>query len=210
MYGKYINEIKTVDYIGIKKYDFTDIDLLISSIPIKHDMSVSKIEVNYFLNDNDKKSIEAFLDDQEVFHMSNYIEKDMILKNINANTKEEAITFMVQNTLNDDSIYQEIIENDRVGNYELENMISILSYHNNTYQTKIIIGILPKPILWNKKKVQLIIISLIGEHINSKILDLYKELSYLAQNPIYIKRIIRKQSYEEILKVFEEIELSNL
>ena len=32
MYGKYINEIKTVDYVGCKKYDFTDIDLLISSV----------------------------------------------------------------------------------------------------------------------------------------------------------------------------------
>lgn len=117
MYGKYINEIKTVDYVGIKNYDLTDIDLLISSIPIKHDMSVSKIEVNYFLNDNDKKNIETFLDDQEVFHMSNYIEKDMILKNINANTKEEAIAFMVQNTFNDDRISREIIENDHVGNY---------------------------------------------------------------------------------------------
>lgn len=210
MYGKYINEIKTVDYVGIKNYDLTDIDLLISSIPIKHDMSVSKIEVNYFFNDNDKKNIETFLDDQEVFHMSNYIEKDMILKNINANTKEEAIAFMVQNTFNDDRISREIIENDHVGNYELENMISILSYHSHIYQTKIIIGILSKPILWDRKKIQIIIISLIGENISSKILDLYKELSYLAQNPIYIKRIIKKQSYEETLKVFEEIELKNM
>lgn len=210
MYGKYINEIKTVDYVGIKNYDLTDIDLLISSIPIKHDMPVSKIEVNYFLNDNDKKNIEAFLDDQEVFHMSNYIEKSMILKNINANTKEEAIAYMIQNTLNDDRISREIIENDCVGNYELENMISILSYHSHTYQTKIIIGILAKPILWDRKKIQIIIISLIGENMSSKILDLYKELSYLAQNPIYIKRIIKKQSYEEILKVFEEIELKNM
>lgn len=208
MYGKYINELKTVDYVGIKKYDFTGIDLLISSIPIKHDMPVSTIEVNYFLNDNDKKRIETFLDDQEVFHMSNYIEKNMILKNIHANTKEETITFMIKNSFNDENMTYEIIENDQVGNYELDNMIAILSCHSYKHQTKIVIGFLPKPILWNKKKVQLVIIVLIGEHISSKILDLYKELSYLAQNPIYLKRIIKKQSYEETLKVFEEIELT--
>ena len=140
--------------------------------------------------------------------MSNYIERDMILKNINAKTKEEVITFMIKNTLNDANISREIIESDYIGNYELENMTAILSCYNSKYSTKVIVGILSKPILWNKKKIQLIIIPLIGEKINSKILDLYKELSYLAQSPIYLKRIMKKQSYEEIRKVFEEIELT--
>ena len=36
--------------------------------------------------------------------------------------------------------------------------------------------------------------------------DLFKELSYLAQNSVYIKRIIKKQSEEEIIKLFNEIE----
>lgn len=35
MYGKFINEIQTVDYIGIKSYDFEDVDFLITSTPIK-------------------------------------------------------------------------------------------------------------------------------------------------------------------------------
>lgn len=87
-------------------------------------------------------------------------------------------------------------------------MVAILSYYNPKYPTKVIIGILSKPILWNKKKVQLIIISLIGDNISSKILDLYKELSYLAQSPTHLKRILKKQNYNEILHVFEEIELT--
>lgn len=87
-------------------------------------------------------------------------------------------------------------------------MTAILSYYHPKYPTKVIIGILSKPILWNKKKVQLVIIVLIGNQINSQILDLYKELSYLAQNPIYLKRIIKKQNYNDILHIFEEIELA--
>ena len=37
---------------------FKDIDLLISSIPIKYNITIPKIEVNYFLNDRNKKQIE--------------------------------------------------------------------------------------------------------------------------------------------------------
>lgn len=205
-YWKYVNEIKTVDYIGLKKYDFTGIDLLISSIPIKYHIPIPMIEVNYFLNESDKKRILSFLDNQEDFHMERFIENHWILNDIDVSTKEEAIEFIIKNSINDDNIINDIIENDQFSNYELENKIAILSNHSHIQNTKIIIGILSKPILWNKKKVQLIIIPLIGNKINFNIFELFKELSYLAQNSIYIKRIIKNQTFEEVINVFNEIE----
>lgn len=86
-------------------------------------------------------------------------------------------------------------------------MTAILSCYTNQHPTQVIISVLPKPILWNMRKVQVIIIPIIGEPINSKIIDLYNELSYLAQNPLYLKRIIKKHTKEEIFKVFKEIEI---
>ena len=104
--------------------------------------------------------------------MRDYIDKRMVLTSINADTKEEAISFIINSTNYDKNIIQEIIENDKVANHELDNMISILSLNgisaNN--QTEVIIGILSKPILWNEKRVQLIIVPLIGEPINSNML----------------------------------------
>ena len=145
---------------------------------------------------------------QEVFKIRDYIDKRMVLTSINADTKEEAISFIINSTNYDKNIIQEIIENDKVANHELDNMISILSLNgisaNN--QTEVIIGILSKPILWNEKRVQLIIVPLIGEPINSKILNLYHELADMIKNPLYVKRIIRKKTYEEIIAIFEEIE----
>lgn len=206
MYWNYINEIKTVDYIGLKNYDFTGIDLLISSIPIKYSLPIPMIEVNYFLSDHDKKRIFTYLDNQEVFHMENFVENHLILKHIDVNTKEEAIEFIIKNTINDNNLIKYMIESDEFSNYELENKIAILASNSSNQNTKVIIGILTKPILWNKKKVQLIIMPLIGNEKNYNIFDLFKELSYLAQNSVYIKRIIKKQSEEEIIKIFNEIE----
>ena len=122
------------------------------------------------------------------------------------NTKEEAIEFIIKNTINDNNLIKYMIESDEFSNYELENKIAILASNSSNQNTKVIIGILTKPILWNKKKVQLIIMPLIGNEKNYNIFDLFKELSYLAQNSVYIKRIIKKQSEEEIIKIFNEIE----
>ena len=116
-------------------------------------------------------------------------------------------SYIIKNTLGNESISKKLIEEDCIGNYELENMLAILSCCVDEPKTKIIIGILSKPILWNKKKVQLVIIPLIGKNIGIKILDLYKELSYFADNSNYIKRIIKKQNQEEIIKIFNDIEL---
>lgn len=207
MYGKFINEIQTVDYIGIKSYDFEDVDFLITSTPIKNKLPIPVIEVNYFLNNNDKKRILSFLDDQDSFHMQEVIKRNLIIKNINEETKEGVLSYIIKNTLGNESISKKLIEEDCIGNYELENMLAILSCCVDEPKTKIIIGILSKPILWNKKKVQLVIIPLIGKNIGIKILDLYKELSYFADNSNYIKRIIKKQNQEEIIKIFNDIEL---
>lgn len=203
--GKYINEIKVIDYIGLKKYDFENIDLVVSSIPIKYELPVPKIEVNYFLSDLDKRRLETSLNEQEKFGMEHYISH--VLMHMDGKTKEEVITHIIKQTFDDEEITTSIIENDQIGNYELENMTAILSCYTNQHSTQVIISVLPKPILWNMRKVQVIIIPIIGEPINSKIIDLYNELSYLVQNPLYLKRIIKKHTQEEIFKVFKEIEI---
>lgn len=209
LYNKYINEIKMVDYIGIKKYDFSHVDLLITSAPIKEELPISIIEVNYYLTEQDKKKIKNYLDDQEIFHMSLHLEENLILRNINISKKEDVIAYMIQHTIKQEDLIEKMIENDYIGNYELENMVAVLSCQANIPESKVIMTILEKPILWNKRKVQLIIMPIIGAHMNLQVLDLFKELSLLVQNALYIKKIIKKQNYKDILDIFADIESKN-
>lgn len=209
LYNKYINEIKMVDYIGIKKYDFSHVDLLITSAPIKEELPISIIEVNYYLTEQDKKKIKNYLDDQEIFHMSLHLEENLILRNINISKKEDVIAYMIQHTIKQEDLIEKMIENDYIGNYELENMVTVLSCQANIPESKVIMAILEKPILWNKRKVQLIIMPIIGAHMNLQVLDLFKELSLLVQNALYIKKIIKKQNYKDILDIFADIESKN-
>lgn len=209
LYNKYINEIKMVDYIGIKKYDFSHVDLLITSAPIKEELPISIIEVNYYLTEQDKKKMKNYLDDQEIFHMSLHLEENLILRNINISKKEDVIAYMIQHTIKQEDLIEKMIENDYIGNYELENMVAVLSCQANIPESKVIMAILEKPILWNKRKVQLIIMPIIGAHMNLQVLDLFKELSLLVQNALYIKKIIKQQNYKDILDIFADIESKN-
>ena len=111
-------------------------------------------------------------------------------RNINISKKEDVIAYMIQHTIKQEDLIEKMIENDYIGNYELENMVAVLSCQANIPESKVIMAILEKPILWNKRKVQLIIMPIIGAHMNLQVLDLFKELSLLVQNALYIKKII--------------------
>ena len=51
------------------------------------------------------------------------------------------LSYIIKNTLGNESISKKLIEEDCIGNYELENMLAILSCCVDEPKTKIIIGI---------------------------------------------------------------------
>ena len=79
--------------------------------------------------------------------MESYIENNLILNNIEVNTKEEAIEFIIKNTINNNELMNDISQrSDQISNYELENKIAILASNSSNQNPKVIIGRLTKPI----------------------------------------------------------------
>ncbi len=208
IYGKYINEIKTTDYIGLNNYNFSDINLLISSMPLKNKYPVNTVEVNYFLKEHDIKQIEKYILNQKAFNIKNYLHKNLCIYS-KAKNKEDVISYIIRNAIDDNGLSQIIINSDEVVSNELDNLVVMLSLNCvSQSKTRVIICVLSKPILWCEKRIQLVILPIIGEPIDSSTLKLFKELTCLIQDPIFVKRVIRHKSFEEILKIFDEIEVS--
>jgi transcriptional antiterminator len=206
LFGKYISSIQTTDYIELRKYDLAGIDLLISSIPLKRSYPIPMIEVHYFVNEDDKKNVEMRLNDRMPFHMMKYMQKEMFFTDISAKTKEEAVSYLAHQISDQKDVYQELIESDCAGSAELDHMVGLLSIKVKTGKTRLLVGILNKPIVWNERRVQIILLPVIGEMQYTEMQNFYEELSALVLNPEYIKRIIRTKNFEEISSIFEAIE----
>ena len=57
-FGKYLNQIYTSDALGIKNVDFTDIDYVITTVPIAYSVPVPILEIKSFVEDRDVKTFE--------------------------------------------------------------------------------------------------------------------------------------------------------
>lgn len=206
MYGKYINRIEITDYIELRKYDLSEIELIISSIPLKQKYSVPKIEVNYYLNEDDKDRIGMLLNDQKPFHMSSFLNKKMFMGNICGNTREEIMDHLMSYLHQTDQMYQTLSNQEIIANTELSHMTAIQSVKTDNMKSELFVGIFEKPILWSKKRVQMIIVPIIGESSSEGIQKMYEEISKFVLKPEYIKRVCKSRSFDDLKAIFEDIE----
>ena len=65
---------------------------------------------------------------------------------------------------------------------------------------------LKKPILWDKKKVQFVYLMSMEVDQDRNLKKFYKITSKLLVNKTYIKEIIQKKNYDDMMKLFAAIE----
>lgn len=210
-FGKYLNQIYTSDALGIKNIDFTDIDYVITTVPIAYSVPVPILEIKSFVEDRDVKTIKRFLSQGHSRTMEKYFRKDLFLTNVGFETKEEVLQYMVKKIESvydiPSDFYDAILHRERQAGTEFGNLVAIPHpYKAMTKETFVCICILNKPIIWDKKKVQLIYLMSMEDNSNRNLMTFYKITSKLLVNPKYVNELIQNKRFEVLLSLFGEIE----
>lgn len=210
-FGKYLNQIYTSDALGIKNVDFTDIDYVITTVPIAYSVPVPILEIKSFVEDRDVKTIKRFLSQGHSRTMEKYFRKDLFLTNVGFETKEEVLQYMVKKIESvydiPSDFYDAIFHRERQAGTEFGNLVAIPHpYKAMTKETFVCICILNKPIIWDKKKVQLIYLMSMEDNSNRNLMTFYKITSKLLVNPKYVNELIQNKRFEVLLSLFGEIE----
>ena len=211
-FGKYLNNIYTSDALGIKNIDFKDIDYIITTVPIAYPVPVPILEIKSFVEDHDVKTIQRFLSQNHSPTMEKYFSKKLFLTNVEFDTKEEVLKYMVKSIREvypdlPHDFYDAILHRERQAVTEFGNLVAIPHpYKAMTKDTFVCICILNKPIMWDKKKVQLIYLMSMEDNSNRNLMTFYKITSKLLVNPQYVNELIQRKSFEVLLNLFGEIE----
>ena len=210
-FDKYLNQIYTSDALGIKNVDFTDIDYVITTVPIAYSVPVPILEIKSFVEDRDVKTIKRFLSQGHSRTMEKYFRKDLFLTNVGFETKEEVLQYMVKKIESvydiPSDFYDAIFHRERQAGTEFGNLVAIPHpYKAMTKETFVCICILNKPIIWDKKKVQLIYLMSMEDNSNRNLMTFYKITSKLLVNPKYVNELIQNKRFEVLLSLFGEIE----
>ena len=211
-FDKYLNKVITTDILNLKNINFKNIDYVITTVPINFTIPVPILETTYFLEDLELETIREFFKKNSNKSLLDFFDPKLYITNVDFSSKEEVIKYMVKQikqvkTGIPDDFYEAIMKREKLSPTEFGNMVALPHpYKVLTENTFISLVILNKPIVWNKKKVQLIYLMSITNKEDRDLQYIYKVTSKLFTNKKYIKDLIQNKDYNIFCSIIKEIE----
>lgn len=207
-----INTIQSTDTTNLLMLNLDEYDLIISTVPLNIETKIKVIYIQYFMKKKDLNIIsEAFqeLDKKEDGIFDCFNEK-AFFTNIEAENKEEAL-FKILNQLKKsfeipDNLYEQIMQRENVYSTEYGKNCAlphpiIPCFSRNL----IVVTVLKKPIIWNKKKVKYIFLLLFKK--NDEDSDTFNDiLTILIQNDNILSKLDNNLNFKTFISFIKDID----
>ena len=172
-----VSELYSLDKVEIDTFDF-----VLTTVPIKKDLGIPILEVNYFLSSTDVRGISNLLssENSNFDFIDKYFSNELFFADLQANTSEEAITLMCEEiskikTVPNDFL-SSVLEREAYSATEFGNQIALPHpMRAITDETFVAIGVLEKPILWKNNYVRFVMLISVSKDSNES-LNLFNEV----------------------------------
>lgn len=208
----YLNEVLVTQAYKLPEIDQKRYDLILSTIPLPFKVDIPVIQVQYFLDDQDVLAVENVLinQNQDADFIQRCFREELFFPHLQAKTREEAITLMCQkiNKVHQlpSDFYSLVMEREAVSSTEFGNRIAIPHPIRLIMdETFVAVGILDKPIKWEKHHVKFIFMLCISKQ-SEEALSVFNEvLSSLVLNKESIQELDRHPHFQTIQKAIEAL-----
>ncbi|WP_208586095.1 BglG family transcription antiterminator [Gracilibacillus suaedae] len=207
-YGQQISVVETISFAEFNQALLEQVDIVVSTVPM--DIVSNKIiTVSPILSNKELASIKRkVIEENEEIDKINYrniFKKELFIKNIDLASKEDVLHFitnlMVKDQYIDEYTKNSIYERERMASTELSNLLAIPHpLDNNMMETTIAVCILKKPIVWDREKVQVVIVLSVPKD-KQKIWEIiFKQLYYFLIEEFGITKLISQYKYEDFIR----------
>lgn len=210
-----INVVKICASYELNQRIIDESDFILTTIPINHFNSDKIKEINLFLTNEDISNIQSMIDgkNQNMEAFEHIFEEDLFFKNINLNSKEEIIEYisekMIQKGYINNEIKESIYEREKMATTELGNFVAMPHpLLNNMSETKVSILILDKAIIWNKEKVQVILLISVPKNEHELWETVFKTLYYYLIENNGVQKLMKGITYNQF--IFELKNMANI
>ncbi len=210
-FGEYIEELITCSVYDLENIDFKNIDFILTTVPINIKVPIPIQEVEYFLEENNIRNIRKIFNTGGNESILRYYDKNLFLSDIDAETKEEVLEYMVRHIKKHRKIPKNFLESvkrrEKLGITEFGNRIAMPHPDRTlTDETFVCVGILEKPIIWDKKEVQVIFLVSVSKNKDKKLKYFYKVTAKFLLDKKSIEKLVKKRKFEDLVSMLENIE----
>ncbi|AIQ31563.1 hypothetical protein P40081_28010 [Paenibacillus sp. FSL P4-0081] len=200
-----IEVTETMGYYKLDKADFSNIDFVISTVPIELDIPVPVVIVNPLLGIEELKKIENAICGAPKSDLE-FLRKDLVFLSREFDSREDVIRFLcnqlIEKGIAKGNLYDFVLQREKFTSTAYGNLIAIPHpLIPQTEQTVWAVCTLRKPVLWEGKPVQCVIMLCIAEDGSTSDLSaMYNVLVKFTDDSSYVQQIINYGSYDEFYK----------
>lgn len=215
-FKNHINEVKVAKLYELLDIDQSKYDYIISTVPITFKTQIPVINVQYFLTDEDVNLVNNIFTEteNEYSFINDYFKDELFFTDIVGSTREEVLKNMC-NAIHKvmeipPNFYKLVMEREQMASTEFGNNVALPHpIKPITDSTFVAIGMLKKPIKWDKQQVKFVFLisvkkdskeslSLFNESIATLVFN-KKAMLKLEKQPtlITLKEIIKEMAFQE-------------
>ena len=207
-----ISNIKIVGTYPVRYLDIAlkaDIDFIVSTVKLdKKDFKVPVLYIENVFSDEIVNELHQVFQEKEerkkIFEVT--FNKEAFFR-IKAETAEEAIKSIGQGMKDkgfiDEDIIAMVLEREKMSSTDIGNLVAIPhTISEGSYKSIIGVGVLEKPIIWNKEEVQLIFMVCFNKK-ESYNFPLFKYLYHFIEDPGEVRRVIKIFSFDKLMEILD-------
>lgn len=209
-FGSYVDRIETCDVSNVGKVDFTDIDYVFTTVPIRDKVPVPVQEVKYFLESADIQNMKNTLRDiGEDIPLMTYFGAELFFPHLSFKNRHDTSKFLCRQVMDIKGLPEQfwplVVKREEAAPTAFGNLVAMphpwKAIGNETF---VCVGILDQPIQWGGQTVQVVFLVSISNQKNKNLRAFYQGMTQLLADPDSIRQLIRAQTYDKLLELLEQ------
>lgn len=200
-FGSKLEIIGTTEYYRLKDIHFHNIDLVISTIPIKERLPIPVIEVDVLLGKADFEKISNAIKGENLPSLD-YTREELVFLQERFETKEEVLQFLIGKLeelgLVGEEFHKAVEEREAFSSTSYGNLVAIP--HPITPQTDSTfwaICTLQKPIEWGGKRVQFVCLLCVEKDSSQDLKNMYELLIKIVDSKSHVQELLQCTTYQQ-------------
>jgi len=204
-FKEYINQIQTCSIYELENYNFTDIDMVFSTVPIHRKVNVPIYVISDFLENSEILEARKNLEIGSLSFLKDYYRRELFFIDLVGRSSDEVIEELCLKTSAiiplPESFLRSVKEREASGSTDYGNHVAIPHPQEKLVENSFVsVGILKKPITWKNNSVQMVILMSVFDSNNTSTQKFYEVTTRLLSNQQKIDEIIAAKSFDVLFQ----------
>lgn len=212
-FGEYISELNVCGYYDLDNIDYSKFDYLFTMKPLEKNIPIPIIEIslNEPVSEIEKTKKRISGKSEKDLALLTLTKEDLFFSKIKADDKSQALNQLVNLVgskikLNENFL-SSVLAREKIISTEFDHRYAV-PHPLDRYMAErsfLAIGILEKAITWDKKKIQIILLTYVDGQQSSELENFYEAFATLITNKEYALRLIERPSWENMICIAKDV-----